>query len=974
MRTLLTLLACLCLLVSSSYAQESDEEIQKMIADWQFQFENEGASPAPDSVCMGLLLDRIGLALYNLGSYSASIEAYRRCFEFRTALLAGGDRSEVNLEGIIRASTNVGNFLQSRFNRYELAKPYIDSSIVRHKYFIDRYGFSMIPRRLGRSYKVSGQINKEIAGMDIAREDYLQALHYFEVAGALSNVPPIYNDLSDLLVFWEESDSAAHYAQLAIDGYEQILKDDPSGVEPIELKRTYSNLGIACRQMGRFEEAIAAFDQARSALYLQQRADAQDPDFESQFRQWVAALPQGRSVLVADIREVADSNTALDYAKIYHNLTEVYLGMNDLGLAEGSLQKADRFLAKLLADPASVGQAEKYQQAYGNWLWATWSQAKGRYAEAVSYCDAAMAGYLDAESPLGLDGLPPVRSSEYNVQEVMFLLEILHLRGHALAADRRFPEAAVVYDTAQALIDRYRLDFQTEGSKMQFGKIARRVYQGAVALCVQRQEIDKAYELSEKSRSFTLLEAMKHEKALQELRIAPELIEADRRFRTEIRYREATYLEVNDEREKIAIRDEIRLLRDSLGRNQRQLEQNADYRALAVRPSAVPVRQLARKVLDRDQVLVEYFIGAEQLTIFTASRNSAIRAQRVDIGEQELEGLIDSMVAAIRVDQTGNSFVPFARRLYELLWQPVVAEVGQLRAVIIPDGKLNYLPFGALLEGEVDGLGSDYVRYPFLIKSTPFSICYSASILQEMKTRQPVRKAGLLAMAPAFPEPYLLSDTQWEMESIAGLFGNNVDTLSGSPATLGQFLRRVNGRSYDWIHLATHGEANSRQPSHSWVSFSQQGLPFDPAEKLFAYQLLGLKLDGASVTLSACETNYGPLKRGEGLLTLARGFAHAGAKKILCTYWKVPQQSTPKIMKGFYERAKGQRMTADNALQKSVEEFIRYEGGHPFQWAGIVAIGSVDPTGASGSAWWYGLAGLVFLGGLWAWRIRNRAT
>ncbi|MCB0684565.1 MAG: hypothetical protein KDC32_27165, partial [Saprospiraceae bacterium] len=156
---------------------------------------------------MGLLLDRIGLALYNLGSYSASIEVYRRCFEFRTALLAGGDRSQVNLEGIIRASTNVGNFLQSRFNRYELAKPYIDSSIVRHKYFIDRYGFS-IPRRLGRSYKVSGQINKEIAGMDIAREDYLQALHYFEVAGALSNVPPIYNDLSDLLVFWEESDSA----------------------------------------------------------------------------------------------------------------------------------------------------------------------------------------------------------------------------------------------------------------------------------------------------------------------------------------------------------------------------------------------------------------------------------------------------------------------------------------------------------------------------------------------------------------------------------------------------------------------------------------------------------------------------------------------------------------------------------------------------------------------------------------------
>ena len=97
------------------------------------------------------------------------------------------------------------------------------------------------------------------------------------------------------------------------------------------------------------------------------------------------------------------------------------------------------------------------------------------------------------------------------------------------------------------------------------------------------------------------------------------------------------------------------------------------------------------------------------------------------------------------------------------------------------------------------------------------------------------------------------------------------------------------------------------------------------------------------VVLSACNTGTGELQRGEGVISLARGFAFAGAKSIISTLWSVNDKSTEVLMSSFYKHLKS-GMKKDEALRKAKQDYRRNpkNDAHPFYWAAFIPSGDMS--------------------------------
>jgi CHAT domain-containing protein len=143
-----------------------------------------------------------------------------------------------------------------------------------------------------------------------------------------------------------------------------------------------------------------------------------------------------------------------------------------------------------------------------------------------------------------------------------------------------------------------------------------------------------------------------------------------------------------------------------------------------------------------------------------------------------------------------------------------------------------------------------------------------------------------------------------------------------------------------------HAFINDSLPAFSSLAFVQKETD-DPTKNglLNTADIYNFKLNAKLTVLSACNTGTGQLKKGEGIMSLARGFLYAGCPSIIMSLWEVEDESGTQIMTSFYKNIKKGK-TKDESLRLAKLEYlesVNSRRAHPHYWLGFVSIGDNSP-------------------------------
>ncbi len=912
---------------------EQGREYLKKLAGQQTDPEMKGRWLFAASVADMVLSGEIGLTEDCSAIYDAATAA-RDKFDYKTAIekytAARKCYVEYNREETHNSAECFSALahIYDTLGDYERALDFANQSLV-----IDRKIF-------GESHQVTAGNYSRIGGIYYSIGDYERALEFFNKSLAVNETLGEKGELSRAADY--DNTGLVYFARgdykKALDNFQKSLdvKFRTFMYHPFTAYN-FDNVGLAYLALGNYGEALKNFNEA---LGIRQRnIKYQEPFTALSFSyigrvreaagEYAAALVNYQKALDVRLKYLDAEHPAV--ADSYDDLGRVYFKMKD------------------------NRRALEY------------------YGKALS----AMSG--GKESPGAADCRPDAATAM-----------TFRRMGVALSAAGRKKEAAAAYANAADVLDRIRGFIESESSrKLQESGFYEMYPEGIGAFAALAEEaggdapLEQAFEFAEKGIGRVFMDMLGRGRAVVDGGLPRDVVQQGLALRAKLKAaRDAVDKEEaapEGDKTYFSRRDVYSALEqaeaDLKSYEAGLLEKYPDYAEL-MRPHVRSLAEIRGKVFAPAEAALEYYLGEKYSWLILITRDSISIEKLAPAAEIESRvELLKSKMA--KPNSRINSIYSAAAGLYDMLIKPVEKNLSGIeKLLIVPTGKLYFLPFEALILGEGD-------RRRYLIEKYSVRYAPSLNVLYLVQGRRERRGAAPGANREwlAFGDPVYqqecderarggdvsdateyametytramaggggrggiwcrLPGTGEEVRAIASQFGTEVkkeDVNIALDATETRF-KQLAALGSRFLHAACHGtlgEGGAGQPAVVLSLIGNRNSGEDGF--LTMTEVLNMKAPAEMVVLSACRTGEGLMEKGEGVAGMARAFLFAGADSLVVSLWSVADVETRDLMVSFYKKLLS-GTDRETALRESKREMIA-KGLHPFYWAPFIYIGT----------------------------------
>ena len=919
-----------------------------------------------------------GDALERLGKYTECLRILERYIDQAKLWLSEGDV-------LVGDMYNKMGICHSYTRNLTMAKNFHEKALaIREKKLGSQHSL------VGRSKNNVGVIYAELGHFDKALEYYKEALN-IRMAALGQNTKDVAQDYNNIAVALKNKgdyEESLIYHEQALSIRKKVFGDTHPAVGA-----SYYNIGVTYGAKGHYEEALKhhkhSLDIWTTAFpdghpLISQNYNAISIDFQK--------LKQYNEAIHFEEKSLAEVSETLGKEHPYTLYS--YSNIGDVFRQQGRYKKALEYYLKVIdiSIRTDIGYHSALINAYHNISDIFYMQ--GEFDKALQYSDLTLQGnhleFLSA-SLLKTPELDDYSSDTYLLNSLVLRAQIYK----ALADQEgvfRLKSALQTYQMAAKVIEAHSLSFKNDGSKLLLAEQTTTMYEEAIQVALQLYQhygdesyLNDAFQFAELGKVSVLLDAMNEADALRGAGIPDSLLQDEKELRLLLTYHdriiksELTKREAANQEKVAKEKERFFTVKKTYDELVETFEKTYPaYFDLKYKGYTASLSDVVEKMLGEDELLVEYVVGADSLYIFVVS--DSLRHVEVVSIDSTLSRDVELFKSGL-AQRNRETYIPSAYSLYSLLIEPILDDVPQKETwIIVADDLLNEVPFDALIS-EPRPVNSNYYDLPYLIHSHSFRYTYSATLelsqafLRDQQEQNIVQanKRDFMAFAPVFKSGFVgwqrgaealeefrpdsIRITEWgylpqskkEVQSIHSMFSERYslwDKFFSDRSAMylnkkasEHRLKSIDLSSYRYVHFATHGVVNKSVPELSGIILAQDTTGGEDGI-LHLSEVYNLDLDADLVVLSACQTGTGRVARGEGLMSLTRGFMYAGTDALLASYWQVADGSTNWLMVSFYDyllSGHSKSVSLRNAKLDLMERYPQF--AQPYYWASFVLIG-----------------------------------
>jgi len=607
-------------------------------------------------------------------------------------------------------------------------------------------------------------------------------------------------------------------------------------------------------------------------------------------------------------------------------------------------------------------------------------------------------GYL--ERALGLSRKASDRTGE--ARDLFGMAKAYDGLGDLESARQKLEEALKVAESLRAEVVRQDMRASYVASVHEYYRLHVDMLMRAHHIQPQVGFAEAAFQASERARARSLMESLATIGVDLREGVDDRLVAEEEQLRRTLndQYQRQVELSEDDGPAITQLADKIHDLESAYQQLKARIHVSSPRYAALTEPQPLTLRETQKQVLDDDTVLLEYALGEERSYLWVVSSDEFAvyplppRAEIDNLARQAY-----SLLTQPSVGRAGDQhYWDTAARLSELILGPAVDQIHGKRLVVVADGALQYVPFGALPTP-----GNENARpVPMIVEHEIVSLpsASTLAVLRDQTHNRPKPSRTLAVLAdPVFnvddprliarkrtptperadhdraeeansarPESNMFTRDSADVEQQLTAFvtarggepylgrlphtANEADQITDAVPG-GDFVKKIGFGAnrataigpelskYRIVHFATHAVFNENEPGLSGLilsRFDDEGGPRDGFVRL--NDIYNLRLLAELVVLSACDTALGEEIEGEGLVGIVRGFMYAGSKRVVASLWQVADLATAELMSRFYHEmlAEG-RAPADALRRAQLYVMGQRRWRHPFYWAAFTLQG-----------------------------------